>query len=194
MHLLLHASGNMAFRSLRMIQLHDIARLAARMSGDDWTTATRDPCRWWALPPLTLTARYYPKAIPAGLVADLAPGCTRTLRRFCGSHALTDVSLSNPWVEFLPGIEWSRTPLERARYVFDRILPGRELLASREDLVTSHPWMNEDPWARMPQWRRMLRWITSRPPRVQTMYPVRAVLTTLPTDAERSRHARHEGA
>jgi hypothetical protein len=184
MHLLLHASGNMAFRGLRMIQLHDIARLAERMSDDDWVAATRGPSRWWALPPLSLTARYYPNAIPAGIVADLASGCTRSLRRFCGRHTLTDVSLSNPWIEFVPGIEWSRTRMERVRYIVNRVWPDREMLAAREDLATSHSWMTDDRWARMPQWQRVLRWVTSRPSRVETMYPVSAVLTTSSTGAE----------
>jgi Uncharacterised nucleotidyltransferase len=190
MHMLLHASGDMAFRSLRMIQLHDIARLAARMSGDDWGAVTRDRSRWWALPPLSLTARYYPQAIPSGVVADLAPGCTRSLRRFCRRHTLTDVSLSNLWVEFVPGIEWSRTRSERVRYIVNRVWPDREMLAAREGVMTTHlPWMSEDPWTRMPRRKRMLRWISSRPPRVETMYPVTAVLTTASTAGEPIRQA-----
>src|SRR5450631_2769976 len=36
MHLLLHAAGNMRARALRLIQLHDIALLAARFVQGDW--------------------------------------------------------------------------------------------------------------------------------------------------------------
>jgi len=181
LHMLLHASANMAFRSLRMIQLHDIARLAARMSGDDWVAA-REGSRWWALPPLSLTARYHPQAIPAGVISNLAPSCTRSLRRFCRGRTLTDVSLSNLWIELVPGIEWSQTRMERVRYIASRVWPDRALRAAREDIVNTHlPWMSDDAWTRMPRGTRMLRWITSRPPRVETMYPVSAVLATAST-------------
>ena len=36
MHLLLHAAGNMRARALRLIQLHDIARLAQAFGSGDW--------------------------------------------------------------------------------------------------------------------------------------------------------------
>src|SRR5271165_322192 len=36
MHLLLHATGNMRAHALRLIQLHDIARLASRFGSVDW--------------------------------------------------------------------------------------------------------------------------------------------------------------
>ena len=39
-HLLLHAAGAMAFQGLRILQLHDIALLAARMSDADWKEIT----------------------------------------------------------------------------------------------------------------------------------------------------------
>jgi hypothetical protein len=179
MHLLLHASANMAFRGLRMVHLHDIARLAARMSSADWVVATGDPSRWWALPPLALTTRYYPQAIPRHVVAELAPVCTRSLRRFCRGRSLTDVSLSHLWIEAVPGIEWSKSTVERVRYLGSRLFPGRELRAAREEIVTTHlPWLSEDAWTRLPHSKRVLRWMISRTPRAQTMYPVNAVLTT----------------
>lgn len=36
MHLLLHAAGSMPTKMLRLVQLHDIALLASRMTGQDW--------------------------------------------------------------------------------------------------------------------------------------------------------------
>src|SRR5665213_309997 len=64
-HLLLHASGAMVFRALRLINLHDIACLSARMTNDDWDEFlengnARNKKLWWAFPPLYLAARYYP--------------------------------------------------------------------------------------------------------------------------------------
>src|SRR6185437_15912947 len=55
-HLLIHAAGAMAYRALRLLHLHDIALVAARMTGSDWDElAKRDGTAhkpWWALPPL----------------------------------------------------------------------------------------------------------------------------------------------
>ena len=182
-HLLLHAAGDMRGRSVRLMQLHDIARLGGRMNADDWKSASCVPSRWWALPPLSLTARYFPQAIPSDILAELAPGCPRNLRRVCRRQTLTDTSLSNLWIEAFPGIEWSKTRTERIRYIVNRVRPNRELLAARQDLAKSHSWMNDDSWTRMPQWRRMLRWVRSRPPRVETMHSVTAALAAAPIEA-----------
>src|SRR6202040_324271 len=71
MHLLLHAAGNIRARALRLIQLHDIALLAARFVPSDWeellATQPEGQSLWWALPPLMLTASYYPARIPSSL-------------------------------------------------------------------------------------------------------------------------------
>jgi hypothetical protein len=88
-HLLLHAAGNMRNRCLRMIQVHDIARVAARLDADDWAAVIRTPSPWWALPPLQLASRYYPLAVPPGVLAGLARDCPRRLRRACRRQALT---------------------------------------------------------------------------------------------------------
>ncbi len=69
-HLLLHAAGSMVKRSLRLINLHDIALLARRMPEDEWVTLAQ----WWALPPLLLTAHYYAGAYPIGHVAGCLAG------------------------------------------------------------------------------------------------------------------------
>ena len=64
-HLLLHAAGATMGRQLRLLQLHDIARLSGRMTDEDWEEVLRLAARtadgglWWAYPPLTLAARYY---------------------------------------------------------------------------------------------------------------------------------------
>ncbi len=74
-HLLLHAAGSMAFQALRILQLHDIALLAGRMSEADWKEI--DPVElaharmWWAFPPLELTSRYYEPRVPERVLAAL---------------------------------------------------------------------------------------------------------------------------
>src|SRR5262249_22713725 len=89
-HLLLHAAGNMRARALRLIQLHDIALLADRMSGADWQellgTSAGSRGLWWAFPPLTLTARCYPAAIPASVVDAAARACPLWLRQVSRKH------------------------------------------------------------------------------------------------------------
>jgi Uncharacterised nucleotidyltransferase len=178
MHLLLHAAGNMRTRTLRMIQLHDIAGLAARMNADDWDALTRETAQWWRLPPLELAARHYPGVIPPDVLANLARACAHHLRRVCRRQTLTDVSLSNLWIEAFPGIEWSPTRTDRVRYVVSRVWPDRETLDSRQSPAQAqhHPWMTGNPWTSLPQWRRILRWVRSRPPRVETMFMVAAAL------------------
>ena len=123
-HLLLRR--RMRVRNLRMIQLHDIARLAARLNADDWDAVVGVPAHWWALPPLELASRHVSQVIPPDVLARLERACPRRLRRACRRQTLTDVSRSNFWIEAFPGIEWSPTWTERVRYVVDRIRPDRE--------------------------------------------------------------------
>lgn len=60
MHLLLHAAGNMRAHALRLIQLHDIARLAVCFGTPDWDelliARPNYEGLWWAMAPLLLTA------------------------------------------------------------------------------------------------------------------------------------------
>ena len=181
-HLLLHAAGNMAYRSLRLIHLQDIARLAARLEVADWDVVAGLDSPWWALPPLELASRYCGHGVPPAVLARLERACPRKLRRAIARRTLTDVSLSNPWIEAFPGIEWSPTRLDGLRYAAQRIRPRRETLIAREDTVRATPWMAESQWTRMPQWRRIVRWVRSRPPRYETMHSVAAALREAPAE------------
>ena len=181
-HLLLHAAGNMAFRSLRLIHLHDIARLAARLEVADWDVVAGLESPWWALPPLELASRYCGHGAPATVLGRLERACPRHLRRAIARRSLTDVSLSNPWIEAFPGIEWSPTGLDGLRYAVQRVRPRRETLAAREDTVRATPWMAESQWTRMSQWRRIAHWVRSRPPRYETMHSVAAALREMPAE------------
>jgi hypothetical protein len=178
-HLLIHAAGSMASRSLRLLHLHDIALVSARMAGSDWD-ALQQPHdgnrRWWALPPLQLTARYYPDAVPKDVLTALANHCPWTLRQVARHRRLSDVSLSYPWVEAFPGIVWSRSCAEIVEYIGGRIWPDKESRGLRDFRLETDLATSETPWGRLSQRQRMLRWLTSKPLRVQTLHAVRLAL------------------
>jgi Uncharacterised nucleotidyltransferase len=180
-HLLIHAAGSMAFRALRLVNLHDIALVSARMAGSDWdellkqSASTNSP--WWALPPLQLTARYYPQAVPADVLAALSTHCPWTLRRVVRHYSVSDVSLSFPWIEAFPGIAWSRSVAEVVEYIGGRIWPDTESLRQRDLRVKTDFVASQTQWCELSQGRRLLRWMTSRPLRVETLHAVRMALT-----------------
>ncbi|KZC16607.1 MULTISPECIES: nucleotidyltransferase family protein [unclassified Rhodanobacter] len=181
-HLLLHAAGNMCGRSLRLLHLHDIALLAARMTDDDWNVlwhgdAAEPP--WWALPPLRLVARHYPKVIPAAVLARLARDCPSLLRAISRRQTLTRVSCSELWLHALPGIEWSRSVREAGRYLRNRVSPPDEARKERADMVRTQLWLQGQSWVTSPHRRRILTWLTRPVPRMDTMYVVRAALEPL---------------
>jgi hypothetical protein len=181
-HVLLHAAGNMAGRSLRLIHLQDIARLATRMDAANWDVLVGLDSPWWALPPLEFASRYCGCVVPPAVLARLERACPRRLRRAMDRHTVSDVSLSNPWIEAFPGIEWSPTRLDGLRYAVQRVRPRRETLDARVDTVRASPWMAESPWTRMPQWRRIVHWARTRPPRYETMHSVAAALREVPAE------------
>jgi hypothetical protein len=175
-HLLIHAAGSMASRSLRLLHLHDIALVSSRMAGSDWDELVQGQnrnSRWWALPPLELTARYYSDAVPTDVLEALANQCPWTLRRVIRHRRLSDVSLSYPWVEAFPGIVWSRSWAEIVEYIGGRIWPDKEMRRQRAMLLETQVSASATRWSRMSQRQRMLRWLTSRPLRVETLHAVR---------------------
>ena len=184
MHLLLHAAGNMRAHALRYIQLHDIARLAARFVRSDWeallSARPNGQPLWWAVPPLLLTGRYFPAAIPAFVTARLGLECPWWLGTIARRQLLTDVSWSNIHAQALPGIEWSRTPLDALRFITGRIWPSPEARWELKHFAASHPGASEVPWYGISQAARILRWIFFNPPRVQTLLSVRAAFAPCP--------------
>jgi hypothetical protein len=190
MHLLLHAAGNIRAHALRLIQLHDIARLAARFGSDDWEEllSARPSARglWWAVAPLTLTVRYYPRAVPSFVIARLAVECPWLLRKIIHRQRLADVSWSNIKVYAFPGIEWSRTPQEALGFMISRIWPSGEARAELQRFAVHHPGASTIPWYGISQGARVLRWVFSKPPRVQALLSVRAALAQHYDEADRS--------
>jgi hypothetical protein len=175
-HLLLHAAGNIRARALRMVQLNDIAALSLRLDAQQWQTVLNgeDDQAWWAYPPLALSARYFPDAIPAPVLSRARAACPRLLRALCERQQLSDVSLSYLWIQFCPGIEWSRSATEALRFVRHRVYPSREMRAEIRQCEATQSWALDTAWSRASRPRRIARWLTSRCPRDAAMAPVRA--------------------
>jgi hypothetical protein len=181
MHLLMHAAGTMSFRELRLLQLHDVARLSASMKEEDWEQVLRerahmrDGTLWWAFPPLTLAARYY-ACIPERVLARVAQDCHWLLKRSYRRRSLAEASLSHLWVSAFPGLAWSRSPHEALAYVVSRLAPSAETLHLRKAFATVQPQVSGGPWAQLSQGQRLIRWLLARQPRHDTLQPVRAAL------------------
>jgi hypothetical protein len=174
-HLLLHAGGGMAYRTLRLIHLHDIALLARRLSPGDWRQLLQwRP--WWAWPPLILAERYYGPLAPEEVMAPLRAFCQPVLRRTCLRQRITDVSLSRLWLEALPGIEWSRSFGDAATFIVRRIVPDAEIRSDRKFAVATDPSLAQGDWGSLPQGRRILRALRARTPRPWPLHNVRAAL------------------
>jgi hypothetical protein len=156
-HLLLHAAGSMTSRTVRLINLHDIAKLSECMTAGDWEELLLrerplGETLWWAFPPLVLTTSYY-GCVPDNVLSAAAASCQWVLRAASRGRKLSDVSLSHMWIPAFPGIEWSRSPRDALMYAARRVMPSAA--------------------ARAP---RPLRWLTSRPPRPESLAPVRGAL------------------
>jgi len=177
-HLLLHAAGSMAFQSLRILQLHDIALLAGRMSDADWheIVGSRPPHArmWWAYPPLEMTSRYYAALVPKHVLATLKDDCRFVLRALGAKKSLVDVSYSYLWVKAFPGIEWSKSIGELLGFAASRVRPEASHLTHRKQTAASQTWAKQADWSSMSQGRRVLRWLTSRQPRPVTMHAIAA--------------------
>jgi len=179
-HLLHHCAGAMTGRCVRLIQLQDIARVAARMSEADWaelldTALPRSGGGWWALPPLQLADRYF-SCVPPHVLERSEQWCPRRLARRSKGWKVTDQSYSYLWIDAFPAMDWATSLPARARYALRRIFPERELRATRAVLQRSEPRNWQSDWAGLSQSRRILRWLTSRPTRVETLSAVRAAL------------------
>jgi len=179
-HMLAHAAGSMTHRGLRLIQLCDIARLARSMTAADWEDLMRlhggDARLWWATPPLTLTARYFPDAVPQDVRSHLEHGCPWMLRQVACRRKLADFSYSHLYIDPVSGIIWARSAVEALRYVGSRVFPTREQRAQMRVVANTGPWSAEPQWHRQSQARRILQWLSSRPTRTEALQPVRAAL------------------
>jgi len=183
-HLLLHTAGEMTMKSVRLLQLHDLALVAGRMSEADWEELVQrlpgGRRLWWALPPLRLTLRYYPLSIPSRALSALESDCPWLLQRNASRRILSDVSFSRLWVDAFPGLEWAQSIREMLGYAAGRIRPSAEQLAARAASAVSQDWAADSQWATLSQGRRIARWLASRQIRPGAMHVLRAALAGAP--------------
>jgi hypothetical protein len=175
-HLLLHAAGGMAYRTLRLVQLHDLVLLARRLRAADWQQLL-DWHPWWAWPPLALAERYYGAVVPPATMEELQGYCPAILRRRTARQLLSDVSLSRLWLEAFPGIEWARTIGEAAVFVARRFVPSAEVRSDRRLALTTDPSLAQGDWGGLSQGRRIVRALRVRTPRPWPLHTVREAFT-----------------
>jgi hypothetical protein len=185
LHLLLHAAGSMARQGLRLLQLHDVAVLAADMTADDWREFARldRGSAWWASPPLRMVQRYYPGRVPAEVLARLSAQCPVWLRAAAARATLYDVSFSYPRVDAFPAMAWAQSPVELIQYIAGRVRPSANLIAARQHMVKTEHWAQTSEWGELSQGRRILRWALSRPVRPATMHAVLAAFSLAESSA-----------
>ena len=185
LHMLLHTAGSLVFRGVRLLQLHDIARLAAVMGAADWEELLLQARRaggrslWWAFPPLALANRYY-GCVPGWLLRQADADCHWVLKCIYRRRTLAAASLSHLWISAFPGIEWARSPGEMLAYAAARVVPGSQTLQKRKTLAQSEPRNSGGSWSQLSQGERIVRWILSRQARHATLQPVRAALLAAP--------------
>lgn len=179
-HLVLHAAGSMTPRALRLLHLHDLARLSSRMTERDWdemlALGSGEGRLWWAFPPLILASRYYASTIPGHVLEALAKDCPYWLKTTFRHRTLHDASCSYLWVEAFPGIGWSRSIGEALEYALSRVWPDAGHAALRQKVADTQARADRGPWSRLSQGRRILHWITSPQARPTTMHSVYAAL------------------
>jgi hypothetical protein len=177
-HLLLHAAGAMLSRTLRLVQLHDLALLSARMSQTDWdevlTQSAAECGFWWALPPLKLLSRYY-QAVPERVLAAAAAECRWPLRRSSREKSLWEVSYSDLRRSAFPGLAWAQSTRELLAYAAERtVLSARVFL--RAAAPRTLPDAPETGAPRSGPRAPALSWIALRPARPATLNAVRNAL------------------
>ncbi|WP_162250849.1 nucleotidyltransferase family protein [Pelomonas sp. Root1217] len=187
-HLLMHAAGNLCGRSVRLIQLHDIAALGARLNKADWAEALAPAndgrAAWWAVPPLALAERLFPGRLPPAAAAAAAAAlaaCPPWLRRASAGYQLADVSLSRLGIPLLPGLEWSRGPADALGLAWLRLRPQEQAITA-QILPRQHS-LAGSAWTRQPHWRKALSFLFGTPPRAQTLYSLHRALAYRPASS-----------
>jgi len=181
LHLLLHAAGGMVVREVRLVQLHDIARLMAVMNAADWqqlwqlTARAAERSLWWAFPPLALVNRYY-ACVPRPVLQRAAADCPWALKGVYRRRSLSDVSMSHLWISAFPGIEWAHSLPAMLEYAAARAMPNAETLQLRAAVAQVQPRVSGGHWSQLSQGERVVRWLLARQARQGTLQPVRAAL------------------
>jgi hypothetical protein len=152
LHLLLHAAGALVARGARLLQLHDIARLAAGMSAAEWADLllrggrTAECSLWWAFPPLALVHRYF-ACVPERVLRQAAADCHWALKSVYRRRTLAESSLSHLWISALPGIAWTRSPVAALAYAAARAVPDRDTAQVLKALAQAEPRVSGGSWS-----------------------------------------------
>ncbi len=184
LHLLLHAAGAMSSKAVRLVQLHDLALLSARLTPADWAAIHErvvEQRLWWVLPPLQLTSRYYSVSVPMHVLGAMRRACPRHLKRISSLQTLTDVSFSYIWVDAFPALAWTRSLPRMASYMARRLRPSAENAALRQNNLKNQAWAASGAWSTLSQSRRALRWVISRQTRPVSLHAVQAALALAPS-------------
>lgn len=190
LHLLLHAAGNMVDLALRLMHVHDIALLAARMEIADWESLIQQRMSgippWWALPPLEFVERYYPHRVPAQILIKLRALCPRSLRSRARRQTLADTSYCVLRVRAFPGLPWAITLTDKLDYVRKRIWLDRDIRLGRA-VSERQTWARGNSWVgRQSQVHRIVRWLLSSPIRPAPLYVIRTAIS------DQAAHAAHD--
>jgi hypothetical protein len=190
LHLLLHAAGNFRKRTLRHIQLHDIALLAGMLDAADWHSILRSrhdgSVHWWIYVPLAMTERYYEGSILPVTLRMARRNCPLVLRYGMRRPSLAGFSFSNLRIPAFPGLTWSQTPMEALRFMRSRIAPSRSALQALGEGVDANPRLKQLPWYDKPHAERIFRWMCGRAPRVQTVLSVREAIRSFGDTSDRA--------
>jgi hypothetical protein len=187
-HLLLHSAGNLCSRSLRLVQLIDLARLAPRLQPADWAQALAPGSdglpAWWAWPCLELARRHAGADLRAAMQTDAwraaRAACPARLRSVAEREAISAVSLSRLAIQALPGIEWSHSLGEAWACARQRLWPDERSRATLQRQVQGQASLRGAAWVSRTPWQKALRFLRGAPPRVQTLYAVQRALDHRP--------------
>ena len=187
-HLLMHAAVNMQLRILRMLQLHDIALLARRMSVSDWNEVLEPSVgcgpSWWSLPPLQLTEHYYPGAIPVPTIESARVGCPALLRFLTPGWRISEVSASNLRRSLFPALTWAGSVPEAANCVGNRLMRGMQALRGSPRIPAT---TELQPWITPSHRWRLLEVVLGRS-RPESLSVIRAALDSdLPASPSQAR-------
>lgn len=180
-HLLLHTAGNMSTRWVRGIHLHDIARVAGRLTAADWLSirSTRWSDRWYLYPPMMLTTRYFPGSMDVATLREFESECPSWLARVTGRQLLTDVSASNARLLALPELAWCASLGGLLRYLRLRAIPDRSELDDLRGLARTADYGRGQRWFTMSQPARIATWLFRRPLRPATLNAVQTGLASM---------------
>lgn len=126
-HLVAHAVSDMIARRVRLLHLHDIALVAARVDQRGWeqlvSAAQVRREERYVYPALQLASRYF-AGVPEQVLAALRPGVPAALRAVLDQHGIDQFSYCNSApTSFAEKLAWYRPGRERLAAIRHMALP-----------------------------------------------------------------------